>query len=110
VVPTWNYTMVHASGPVEFFDDEHRLLDVVTRLTRLHEAERQAPWSVSDTPDNYIKAQLRGIVGIRMPIASLHGMRKLSQNRPETDRQGVKKGLAESHRDSDQVVAALIPT
>ncbi|PTM87779.1 FMN-binding negative transcriptional regulator [Mycoplana dimorpha] len=109
VVPTWNYTAVHASGPVEFFDDEHRLLDVVTRLTIIHESRRQVPWAVSDAPDSYIRAQLRGIVGIRMPIASLQGKRKLSQNRPEADRQGVKKGLAESDRGSDQVVATLIP-
>jgi transcriptional regulator len=29
VVPTWNYVAVHAHGPVEFFDDADRLLDVV---------------------------------------------------------------------------------
>ncbi|TIW77658.1 MAG: FMN-binding negative transcriptional regulator, partial [Mesorhizobium sp.] len=37
VVPTWNYAAVHACGPVEFFDDADRLLEVVTRLTNLHE-------------------------------------------------------------------------
>lgn len=110
VVPTWNYTAVHASGPVEFFDEEQRLLDVVSRLTSLHESKRQVPWSVSDAPDAYIKAQLRGIVGIRMPIVSLEGKRKLSQNRPEADRRGVKQGLATSDRGSDQIVATLIPT
>src|SRR5579871_1089864 len=36
VVPTWNYLAVHAYGPVEFFEDADRLLDVVTRLTDLH--------------------------------------------------------------------------
>lgn len=109
VVPTWNYAAVHASGPVEFFDDEQRLLDVVSRLTSLHESTRQVPWSVSDAPDAYIKAQLRGIVGIRMPIALLEGKRKLSQNRPEEDRKGVKQGLAASDRGSDQIVATMIP-
>ena len=43
VVPTWNYVAVHASGPVEFFDDPARLLDVVTRLTDLHEGEEPRP-------------------------------------------------------------------
>ena len=33
VVPTWNYVAVHAYGPVEFFEDADRLLEVVTRLT-----------------------------------------------------------------------------
>ncbi len=41
VVPTWNYVAVHAYGPVEFFDDAERLLDVITRLTDLHEQQRK---------------------------------------------------------------------
>ena len=35
VVPTWNYVTVHASGPVEFFDDPARLLEAVHRLTEI---------------------------------------------------------------------------
>lgn len=109
VVPTWNYTAVHAVGPVEFFSDAARLLDVVTRLTSLHEGTRPAPWSAADAPEAFIDAQLRGIVGIRMPIVSLQGKRKMSQNRPEADRIGVRQGLAASSRDTDRVVSRLIP-
>ena len=68
VVPTWNYVAVHAYGPVEFFEDVDRLLDVVTRLTNLHEGPRPEPWAVTDAPESFIKAQLPGIVGLRMPI------------------------------------------
>ncbi|MEP9398965.1 FMN-binding negative transcriptional regulator [Mesorhizobium sp. KR2-14] len=109
VVPTWNYMAVQASGPVEFFSDAERLLDVVTRLTNLHEGTRQAPWAVTDAPQAYVTAQLRGIVGVRMPIVSLEGKRKMSQNRPEADRRGVKQGLAASSHESDRVVSDLIP-
>jgi transcriptional regulator len=110
VVPTWNYVAVQASGPVEFFDDPARLLDVVTRLTNLHEGERTAPWAVSDAPPEFIQSHLRGIVGLRMPIASLEGKRKLSQNRSPADRAGVAAGLAESERPMDRHVATLIPS
>jgi len=109
MVPTWNYTAVQAKGPVEFFDDPARLLDVVKRLTDLHEAAAAKPWAVSDAPAAYITAQLRGIVGIRMSITHLTGKRKLSQNRPEPDRMGVRNGLSESHRDFDRVIADMIP-
>ncbi|TPN29636.1 FMN-binding negative transcriptional regulator [Mesorhizobium sp. B2-3-3] len=109
VVPTWNYSAVQASGPVEFFSDTERLRDVVTRLTALHESGRRAPWAPTDAPEAYIDAQLRGIVGIRMPIASLQGKRKMSQNRPEADRRGVKEGLAASSRATDHIVSELIP-
>ena len=110
VVPTWNYIAVHAYGPVEFFDDPGRLLDVVTRLTRLHEADRPEPWAVSDAPDRFVQAQLRGIVGMRLPIARAEAKSKMSQNRNEADRAGVAAGLAASERASDREAAALIPS
>ena len=110
VVPTWNYSAFHAYGPVEFFDDAQRLLDVVTRLTELHEKARTKPWAVSDAPEPFIKSQLRGIVGLRLPIARLEGKRKLSQNRNAADRAGVAQGLAQSERPIERVVASQIPT
>ena len=109
VVPTWNYVAVHAYGPVEFFEDAGRLLEVVTRLTNLHEGPRAEPWAVADAPEPFIRAQLRGIVGLRMPITRLEGKRKLSQNRNAADRAGVAAGLAASDRPADHQVATLIP-
>lgn len=109
VVPTWNYETVQASGPVEYFEDADRLLDVVTRLTGLHEGGRKAPWAVADAPAAFIAAQLRGIVGVRMPITSLTGKRKMSQNRGEADRIGVRNGLSESERPTERRAAALVP-
>ena len=109
VVPTWNYVAVHAYGPVEFFEDADRLLDVVTRLTDLHEGTRAGPWAVTDAPADFIRAQLRGIVGLRMPITRIEGKRKMSQNRSLEDRMGVATGLASSECTTDRVVATLIP-
>jgi transcriptional regulator len=110
VVPTWNYVTVHAHGPVEFFDDAARLLDVVSRLTNLHEDGRTLRWAVSDAPADFVQAQLRGIVGLRMPVTRLEGKRKMSQNRNAADRAGVAEGLAASERAADHEVAALIPS
>lgn len=108
VVPTWNYVAVEAHGPVEFFEDPERLLTVVTRLTRIHEQPRDQPWAVSDAPPDFIKAQLRGIVGIRMPIVRIEGKRKMSQNRSAEDRAGVIEGLSESDDAQDVAVAGLV--
>lgn len=110
VVPTWNYIAVHAYGPVEFFEDPERLLDAVTRLTRLHEADLPEPWAVTDAPARFIEAQLRGIVGVRLPIVCLEAKSKMSQNRNEADRAGVAAGLAASDQASDREVASLIPS
>ncbi len=109
VVPTWNYVTVHAYGPVEFFEDADRLHDVVKRLTDLHEQGRSDPWAVSDAPPEFIKAQLKGIVGVRMPLTRIEGKRKMSQNRNEADRAGVVQGLQQSDQPEDRIVASLVP-
>ena len=109
VVPTWNYVAVHAYGPVEFFQEPERLLAAVTRLTNKHEGSRAKPWAVSDAPADFIAAQLRGIVGLRIPVTRFESKRKMSQNRPEADRVGVVAGLASSENPQDREVAPLIP-
>ncbi|WP_407518761.1 FMN-binding negative transcriptional regulator [Methylobacterium oryzisoli] len=109
VVPTWNYVAVHAYGTPDFFEDADRLLAVVTRLTDLHEGARERAWAVDDAPPAFIAAQLRGIVGLRLPITRLEGKRKMSQNRSEADRAGVRAGLAASEGETDRHVATLIP-
>jgi transcriptional regulator len=108
VVPTWNYVAVHAYGPVEFFQDADRLLDVVTRLTNLHEASHPRPWAVSDAPPEFIQAQLRGIVGVRLPITRIDAKRKMSQNRKAEDKANVKTGLSQSADARERQAAALI--
>lgn len=108
VVPTWNYLAVHAYGPVEFFHDADRLRDAVSRLTDRHEGERAEPWAVTDAPETFIASQLKGIVGFRLPVTRLEGKRKLSQNRSDADRAGVRDGLSASEREMDREIGKLI--
>ena len=109
VVPTWNYIAVHAYGPVEFTEEPEQLLRLVTRLTERHEGARAEPWAVDDAPPRFVEAQLRGIVGVRIPITRLEGKRKLSQNRSAEDKAGVKAGLLREGSALDQAVMALVP-
>ena len=92
VVPTWNYEAVHAYGRVEVVEDASRVLAIVTRLTDRYESPRTAPWKVSDAPDDFIAAHLKGIVGIVLRVSRLIGVRKLSQNKTAADREGVIAG------------------
>jgi transcriptional regulator len=92
-VPTWNYVVVHAYGPLTVIQDERWLLTNVERLTSIHEAASPVPWKVSDAPQDFIRSQLRGIVGLELPIRRLEGKWKVSQNRTEEEREGVVEGL-----------------
>jgi transcriptional regulator len=93
VVPTFNYIVVHAYGSLRIIEDEAWLRGLVERLTIRHESGRAEPWKVSDAPEDFIKTQLRAIVGIEMPVTRLVGKWKVSQNRPAVDREGVVQGL-----------------
>ena len=93
VVPTWNYVMVQARGRLRAIEDPQELHALVSRLTDTHERRRAAPWAVSDAPADYVEATLRAIVGIEIPIESLSGKWKVSQNRSAADREGVARLL-----------------
>jgi len=93
VVPTWDYIAVHARGTLHAFDDPARLLALVTALTNLHEGRLQKPWHVDDAPEPFVASQLKSIVGLEIPIDSLVGKWKLSQNRPGEDIDGVVQAL-----------------
>jgi len=92
-VPTFNYIVVHAEGPLQIFDDPASLEANVRALTALHEAAFAVRWSVDDAPVDFIQSQLQGIIGIEIPIRRLEGKWKVSQNRIPEDRQGAINGL-----------------
>jgi len=105
-VPTWNYVTVHARGTIRWIQDADWLKAHVTALTAMHEKKRVEPWAVSDAPESYIDSLVRGIVGFELVIESLEGKAKLSQNREQRDRDGVRDGLA---REGYGDLAQLIP-
>ena len=69
------------------------LRDLVTRLTRRHEAAAARPWAVTDAPPEYINGQLKAIVGVEVTIMDVEAKDKLSQNRSTLDQAGVVTGL-----------------
>lgn len=94
VVPTWNYAIVQVRGPVRVIEDKEWLRRQITALTAQHEGGRMEPWAVTDAPEDFVAAQLKGIIGIEMTIEAIDGKWKVSQNRPASDRIGVAEGLA----------------
>lgn len=93
VVPTWNYLMVQLRGIPRVIDDPAWLRTQIEALTDRQEAAQAVPWRVSDAPERFVDAQLRGIVGVEIPATRLAGKWKASQNRAEPDRRGVIAGL-----------------
>jgi transcriptional regulator len=108
VVPTWNYAVVHAYGPMRVIDDRAWLRRFVEKLTSMHESRRPQPWKVTDAPADFIEKQLEAIVGIEIPITRLSGKYKVSQNRSTADRDGVVQGLSKQGGESATAIADLV--
>ncbi len=108
VVPTWNYAVVQARGPLTVIEDADWLRALVTRLTDQHESSSAVPWKVSDAPDDYIAQMLKAIVGIEIRITSLTAKWKVSQNRSGDDRLGTASLLLTQRGDDAQAMAGLV--
>lgn len=105
VVPTWNYIAVEAAGALTAVTDTAALRAHLEVMTDTMEASASAPWAVSDAPEDYLARQLAAIVGVRLAVRRLEGIRKISQNRPEADRAGVQAGFANSNDPNAQLLA-----
>ena len=108
VVPTWNYAVVHASGPLLIHDDPVWVRDLVARLTVQQEAVLAQPWSIDDAPTDYIERILQAIVGVEIAVERLEGKWKVSQNRTATDRDGVRAGLLARDDPEARAMADLV--
>ncbi len=96
VVPTWNYTVVHAYGRLRIIDDAVWLRAQLEALTAQHEAAHPEPWAVSDAPEDFTEKLLGAVVGIEMIITRLSGKWKVSQNQPLQNQHSVIQGLTAS--------------
>ena len=108
VVPTYNYIVVHAYGPMRIIEDRTWLRGLVERLTTRYEAGRAEPWKVTDAPADFVEQMLGAIIGIEIPLTRLRGKWKVSQNRPSVDRDGVVTGLNAMNDGDAQAMSSLV--
>ena len=105
VVPTYNYAVVHAYGPLLVHEDARWLRAVVGKLTKRMEMDQPTPWKMADAPSGYLNERLSEIVGIEIPVSRMIGKWKLSQNRAVSDRRGVVTGLRSTGSPADGEMA-----
>jgi transcriptional regulator len=107
VVPTWNYTAVHAYGRVEIIEVERTLLEIVQRTVRVYEQAMPQPWSFGDS-ETFVERMLGQIVGFRIEIKKIEGKWKLNQNHPPERRKKVVRALSERGDENSTAIAALV--
>jgi transcriptional regulator len=107
VVPTWNYTAVHAYGRVQIIEDEGALLEIVRGTVRVHERAMPRPWSF-DGSGTFVGRLLAQIVGFRIEVEKIEGKWKLNQNHPVERRKKVVRALGERGDENAQAIAAMM--
>ena len=106
-VPTWNYTAVHITGRPQVISEATAVKELLQRLVSQFESRQENPWGFDlESPD--IDNLIRGIVAFQMPIETMEGKFKLSQNRPIGDRGRVMWSLKSSESQMDQQVAEMM--
>lgn len=108
VVPTWNYTVVHARGRITWMQDAAWVRNFLDTLTDRHERQYESPWRMGDAPADYIRQMLAAIVGFEIAIEGLTGKWKVSQNLSARDRDGVVASLSASSEPAAHEMAALV--
>ena len=108
VVPTWNYAVVHAKGTLQVHDDAAWIRAQMVELTGQQEAGMARPWAVDDAPPDYTDKLLGAVVGIEIPIDSLVGKWKVSQNQPAANQVTVQQGLQGLGTEAGAAMAGLV--
>lgn len=93
-VPTWNYGAVHVYGVPKVTSDPARLEALVGKLAAIYE---KGDWRFEDQPRDFVAKMIGGIVGFEIPISRIDAKFKLSQNRPQADRDGVLAHVSPDH-------------
>ena len=91
-VPTWNYIAIHATGIAQIVEEDAGKESLLRNLIAVHEPAYAQHWE--SLPENYRASMLKNIVGFRIPITRIDGKFKLSQNRPDADRENVRRAQA----------------
>ena len=100
-VPTWNYIAIHASGRLELIEDEVAKGALLDGLIEANEPVYADQWR--SLPEGFRRTMLAGIVGFRIPITHIEGKFKISQNRPQIDRQTVEAAHSTGTPDQQQL-------
>jgi len=83
-VPTWNYIAVHVYGKIKIIEGEP-LKKALKELVNKYELQSKNPISIEDMSPEFLKKEMRGIVGFEIEITEIQGAFKLSQNRDDVN-------------------------
>ncbi len=107
MVPTWNYSAVHATGRVELVEEPSALMEIVQRTVNFYESAMPSPWTL-ETTGRFVERLLDQIVGFHILIDTIEGKWKMSQNHPIERREKVIRALRTQNNAEAHAVAEIM--
>jgi len=104
-VPTWNYTVAHASGPIRALPQEETLAVVQASVARF---EGAGGWALAELAPGQLELLTRAIIAFEIEVHGLEGKFKLGQNLKAADRDGAISGLDQQGDEQSRAVARLM--
>lgn len=68
-------------------------MDELTHASESSVPSLKGEWKVTDSPEGYVSALRKAVIGVEIKIDRLEGKWKMSQEMGEADRRGVVEGL-----------------
>ena len=108
-VPTWNYAAVHVSGRPQIMADD-AVRGVLDDLSAQFENALlpKKPWTSDKLPESLFTGLRKGIVGLDIPIDTIQGKWKLSQNKKPGDIAGAADALDALGGEANSAIARMM--
>ncbi|MBS7700673.1 MULTISPECIES: FMN-binding negative transcriptional regulator [unclassified Chelatococcus] len=106
--PTWNYAVVHVSGPVRLAPSEAVTSAIIDELVRVNEAELPQQWPLESYSPERRAALLPHIIGFELEVTSFEPKFKLSQTYADADKRSAAAGLKSRGNDAAREIADLM--
>ncbi len=87
-VPTMNYIAVHAYGKPRLVEDADEVYELLKNQIEQHETHLEQ-YNIQTLPSDFLKAEMRGLVGLEITVDRWEGNFKLSQNRDEKNYRNI---------------------
>lgn len=102
-VPTWNYIAVHVYGNIKIIEGQE-VIDSLKKLVDKYESGVENPTRIEDYSKKTM-LQTRGIVAFEIEITEIQAVKKMSQNRNDTDYKNIISKLEKTGKNNDIEVA-----
>lgn len=102
-VPTWNYLSVHAYGAGKIITSTDEVMEILEGTIDNYELAYRQQWN--HLPEDYKLKMANGIVAFEVEVTSVHGKKKLSQNKTENEQSKIINALSKSEDTNEQLIA-----